>query len=213
MGGIGVAAMVKAKGRTQRIVACMPLLFAVQQVTEGLLWLSLMSPHHALLKKPAMYAFLVFAEMVWPVYMPLIALLAEQRAARKKALRACVALGALMVLQLVYGMTAWPTDARLQGGHILYDLQYPPANTLLYGLLYGLTTIAGPMLSSNRLFRLLGISLAVSYAFSRVYYNHYIISIWCYFAAFISVIALAMIFQLERARQEAGGSNADLATA
>jgi hypothetical protein len=174
----------------------MPLLFAAQQAAEGVLWLSLTNQHYVFLKGKATYFFLFFAEMLWPVYMPLIATLAEGAGRRRKLLGLSVALGLLMTLQLAYGMRVWPTEASLRDGHILYNVQYPPANTLYYGLLYFIATTLPLLLSRHRSFRLLGVGLIISYSASRIFYNHYIISIWCYFAAFLSIIAVAIIYRL-----------------
>ena len=40
LGVIGVAAVAKAKTKPQRLFASIPLVFAVQQLSEGFLWLS-----------------------------------------------------------------------------------------------------------------------------------------------------------------------------
>src|SRR6188768_3673276 len=53
-----------------RIIASIPLIFAVQQFTEGFLWLSLTSPRFAGLQSVATIVFLFFAQVVWPVWVP-----------------------------------------------------------------------------------------------------------------------------------------------
>jgi hypothetical protein len=44
LGTIGIVAMSKAGTKPQRLLAAIPLIFAVQQVTEGLIWLSVDHP-------------------------------------------------------------------------------------------------------------------------------------------------------------------------
>ena len=67
---IGVASIKKAKSPTQIIFASIPLIFAVQQITEGFLWLSLTHSNFASLKQVTTYIFLFFAQIVWPIWVP-----------------------------------------------------------------------------------------------------------------------------------------------
>jgi hypothetical protein len=191
--GIGALALKESKTGTQRTVAMMPILFAVQQCTEGVLWLSLLHPEYGYLKRAAMYLFLTFAELVWPLYVPFITLLMERDPQRRKIISVLLCCGVAIVLSLIYGMVAYPVDARLSEGHIFYDIQYSLTKQWFYGLLYFLPTIAAPMFSRNRLVVLLGAMLLVSYVVSRVFYNPYVVSIWCYFATVVSLIAFAIV--------------------
>ena len=200
--GIGALAFSKSRTGAQRTVALMPLIFAAQQCTEGVVWMSLLHPEYAYLKRLSMYVFLFFAEMVWPVFIPFIAWRAEGEPGRKKLIGGFVGAGIILMLMLLYGMGAYPTDVRLTDGHLMYVVQYPLVNTWYYGLIYFLPTIVGPLLSRHRLIRLLGVMLLFSYTVSRVFYNHYVISIWCYFAAVISIIGLAIIRELGEDRQK-----------
>jgi len=194
--GIGVIALNYSKTKTQRAVAIMPLIFAAQQLSEGVLWISLLHPEYQYLKRWAMYSFLTFAEMIWPVYIPFITLIAEQQKERIKWIKPLLVFGVCIVVMLTYGLIAFPTNAELINGHIKYSLKYPIVNTWYYGLIYFMPTIVAPMLSSNRMFRLLGVALFIAYVVSRIFYNHFVISIWCYFGAMISVMAIAMIREL-----------------
>jgi hypothetical protein len=190
--------MSRAETRLQKTVALMPLLFAAQQAAEGLLWMSLTRQPPAPWTGVAKYTFLVFAEMLWPVYMPLIAVMAGKPGPRRMLQSGLLALGVVLALQLTYGLVGWPVFASIHAGHMHYELRYPPVNAVYYGGLYLVATVLPLLLSHHRLFRLLGFGLAVSYAASRIFYNHDIISIWCYFSAFLSFIAVAIVLQLRR---------------
>jgi hypothetical protein len=190
-------ALRESKTGTQRTIALMPILFGVQQGAEGVLWLSLLHPEHGHLKQVAMYTFLTFAELVWPLYVPLITLLAEPDRQRKKLIGFLLCFGVALVLSLIYGMAAYPVDASLREGHIYYDLQYSLTGYWYFGLLYFLPTIVAPLLSHYRLFVLLGFALLVSYVVSRVFYNPYVVSIWCYFATVVSAIAFAIVRKMK----------------
>lgn len=202
LAGIGGFAMSRAETPVQKTVALMPLLFAAQQATEGMLWLSLSQPRFVAWAEAAKYSFLVFAEMLWPVYMPLIAVMAKGRGRRRKFQVPFLMLGLVLALQLAYGLAAWPVHAAIREGHMHYDLRYPPVNTVYYGGLYCVATILPLLISRYGLFRLLGVGLIVSYAASRAFYNYYIISIWCYCAAFLSIIAVVIVHRLRPAKPE-----------
>jgi len=64
----------------RKFLACIPLVFAVQQISEGFVWLSLTHAGYQYLHSAAMYTYLIFAQVVWPVYVT-----ASHIAARKKS--------------------------------------------------------------------------------------------------------------------------------
>ena len=51
-----------------RIFSLMPILFAVQQFTEGMLWLSFRYPALGAFQEVSKYVFLTFAMIIWPVF-------------------------------------------------------------------------------------------------------------------------------------------------
>ncbi|WP_394353509.1 DUF6629 family protein [Pedobacter foliorum] len=75
---VGSIAMIKAKTAAQRVLACIPIFFAMQQVIEGVLWLALSHAAYARWSDLVMYLFLAFAQTVWPILVPLSMLLFEK---------------------------------------------------------------------------------------------------------------------------------------
>ena len=76
---IGVATIRKVHKPSQIIFACIPLFFGLQQIAEGFLWLALQNPEFAGIQKPAMYWFLIMAEVFWPFMVPLSVLQMEKK--------------------------------------------------------------------------------------------------------------------------------------
>ena len=72
---VGVASLKVAK-KEERIIALIPLAFALQQAIEGVQWLSLQSGCPSL---PLGYGFLFFAFIFWPVYVPLTVYLLDKK--------------------------------------------------------------------------------------------------------------------------------------
>jgi hypothetical protein len=70
IGGIGAAAQKKVVQPNQRLFALIPLLFAVQQLAEGILWITLASGAYQTLENIATYVFLVPALVLWLLWCP-----------------------------------------------------------------------------------------------------------------------------------------------
>lgn len=84
--GIGISAINKVKNKFQIPFSIIPVLFSFQQLTEGILWLSLTTSQFNHLKEPATFTFLIFAQVIWPIWVPASIWLLEKNNLRKKIL-------------------------------------------------------------------------------------------------------------------------------
>src|ERR1700704_1243434 len=91
---IGTAAIIKARTVPQGLFAGIPMIFSIQQLAEGLLWLSLKDPQLAEWQPFFTYLFLVFALVAWPVWIPLTIRKLEKDVQRKKILTLLLLAGA-----------------------------------------------------------------------------------------------------------------------
>src|SRR4051812_45712956 len=82
----GVVSLKKATTHSQAPFAAIPLLFSVQQLTEGFLWLTMTNPGLEGWQKILTYIFLLFAQVVWPFWVPFSIWLLEKDRKRKKIL-------------------------------------------------------------------------------------------------------------------------------
>ena len=89
---LGVASFVIAK-KEDRILAAIPILFGIQQLVEGFQWLNLNISSFSL---PAGYAFLFFALIIWPIYVPVVVYILDKR--RRKFLKWFIFLGIAVAL-------------------------------------------------------------------------------------------------------------------
>src|SRR5476649_1319487 len=87
---MGITSLKKSSKPSQILFASIPLFFALQQITEGFLWLSLLHPLYASCRWPATYLFLLFAQIIWPIWVPLSIRLLEKKPNRKKWLNAAL---------------------------------------------------------------------------------------------------------------------------
>jgi hypothetical protein len=190
---VGFVAIKKAKTSSQIMFANIPLFFAVQQLSEGFLWLSLTNPDFIFLKEVMTYNFLFFAHIIWPFWVPLAVLWLEKNEKRKLLLNGLLALGVLVSLFLAYYLTNYRVEGRIENHHIDYVLDYPNELSRHGGILYGAATILPAFFSTVKRMWILGVTILISYMFTAVLYEDYILSVWCYFASIISIVILLIL--------------------
>ncbi len=199
---ISYATVRKVQSYQQLVFASIPLIFCIQQISEGFLWLALSDPAYAPLKYITMYIFLIFAQIVWPTWIPLSIYILEKNSKKKKILRLFVGIGSLVSLYLAYCMIANPVDAKIVGYHVSYIQDYPLAFQFSGGLLYIVATILPPFVSSIKKMKILGAAILISYCITRLFYEDYIISVWCFFATVISLVVLAIMYEVKKIKVE-----------
>jgi heme/copper-type cytochrome/quinol oxidase subunit 4 len=195
---IGITAIKQSRISSQMVFAGIPLIFAVQQVTEGFVWFSLLNPAYAPRLQPATYIFLTFAYIAWPSWVPLSILLLEKDTKRRKILSAGLASGLLVSVYLAYRLLTQNIHAEIIGMHISYDLGFPGSALHYAAILYFASTIIPPFISSVKKMWLFGFSIAIAYLITRIFFDDYELSIWCFFAAIISAAVFTIILDLQK---------------
>jgi hypothetical protein len=194
---IGVASIKKAQSSSQIIFASIPLIFAIQQITEGFVWLSLSNPAYASLQQVATYNFLFFAQVVWPVWVPFAILKLEPKERRRKSEMFLVGIGSLVSLYLAFCLLTFHVEAKIIGYHIAYQQDYPSAISNYCGGLYVIATIVPPFFSRIRRMWMLGTTILISYVITTIFYTDYIVSVWCFFASIISIAVFAILHEIK----------------
>lgn len=194
--GLGTVTMRRARSRRELPYAAIPLLFGVQQLLEGMLWLTF--PDRAPLLNVALtHLYSFFSRVLWPIYVPLAALALESVRWRRRVLVAIAVAGALVGLYLLAMLVKLPITARVVGQHILYDSPHFYVMTTM--ALYLIGTCASLMVSSHRRVAAFGVAAFVSAIAAYMFYATWFISVWCFFAAGLSFIVLWQ-FREPRAR-------------
>jgi hypothetical protein len=189
--GVGIVTTHMARTVGERAYAAIPLLFAIQQLTEGVVWLSFGWGIDAVTAAATqLYSF--FSHVFWPVYVPVAAWLIEPDRNRRRALAAVCLAGLGVGAYLLYAMFAYPIVATPVGGHI--DYASPHFYIAASMGLYLTATTVSLILSSHRWVRLFGVLCLGSAVAAYAFYAHWFISVWCFFAAAMSiVVALHLI--------------------
>jgi len=196
----GAASLRQKPSRAQRLLAWIPLLFGVQQAAEGIVWLTIQDPDRARLHLLAVVTFLGFALVVWPTWMPLSLLLAETRPQRRAMLGALVAVGVCVSLYAGWELVRAQPAARIDSHSISYDYA-GVGNVLVLALylpVYVVATVVPYFVSSMRRARLMGTVLAVALLATFLIRRETLTSVWCFFAALMSVIIVLSVSERGR---------------
>lgn len=193
----GVLAIKKTIKPAHIPFAAIPLLFAAQQVSEGFLWIALTSVTYAHWKINAMFVFLFFAQVVWPLWVPLSIWQLEKEAPRKKILFLVFCIGIFTSCVLAYFLVAYRVTAYVNGSHIFYELGYPGISMKL-GILYFIPTVISSFLSTWRGVKWMGLAILLSFIVSKLFFKEELISVWCYFAAVISAVIFLIMHNIRK---------------
>ena len=165
--------------------AAIPLLFAIQQLIEGVIWLTFRFDA-PLLNSVMTHVYSFFSHVLWPVYVPAAVLLTEPAGWRRRGLIAFVAAGAALGAYLLYVLVAFPIVSRPTGQHIEYVSPHFFAAVTM--TLYLLSTAVSPLLSTHRMVVAFGALALLSFGAAYAFYATWFISVWCFFAALLSAV-------------------------
>lgn len=198
---IGVDAVRSARKRHSVVaLAALPLLLGVHQMTEAFVWLGLQGHEPHQVERIALWAYLLIAFVVLPVFVPLAVLLNEPLPRHRWAMVPLVALGLAVAGDLFASMVRGPLIVELRPYHLAYviDLSHGIFVTALY-----VAAVCGTLLLSSRrrvvtfgIVNLVAIGVIAWLTFDGF------ASVWCGWAAISSgAIALHMrIGRLHRTR-------------
>ena len=191
---IGAVTTSRARGRAELPFALIPALFGVQQLIEGGLWLTF--PDKAPLANEVLtHLYSFFSHVLWPIYVPIAVLLLEPEAWRRKLLMLIAVAGAAVGLYLLYFLVTEPIVSEVVGRHISY--QSPHFYVAAVVTLYVLATCVSSFVSSCKTIRWFGAATFVALLAAYAFYAFWFISVWCFFAAVLSVIVLVHFRRLE----------------
>jgi len=196
------------------MLAAVPLLFAAQQVAEGIVWLTVADDAHTGLHRASVMVFLGMALVVWPLWLPWSLQRIERDRARQRMLTVLFAFGVAVSAVAFVLLARWHPSARIEGHSIAYDYGLRPHGATRIALLvaYVVPTIAPFFVSSAHLARTIGITLVVSLALTLLVQHQTVTSVWCFFAAILSAQVLAAVRSQELAAPETNPPNPPLRT-
>ncbi len=182
LGATGIATFRKAE-KKERLLAIIPLLFGIQQLLDGVVWVS---PATSFIHIIAGYAYGLLAFVFWPIFVPLATLPLETSRVRKKLLNALALIGAGTGSFFLFYLVVNGVTAEVVQNCVTYTSAHPYD---IVSLTFYLIAVAGPFLvSSRRILNIFGAMLIISFGIAGWFYIETFSSVWCFFAAVLSAI-------------------------
>ncbi len=190
---LGSYALKKIKTKASRPLALIPFFFGIQQASEGVVWLTYNNPDYALITTIATGVFMLFAFLFWPIWMPLTVLCLEKKMARKHILYILLGVGIAVAATLMYALLLSGVQPEISCSHIYYNVALPAMFNYWGPFLYCIATIIPLLISTKKHMPLLGVGLFFSVVATYYFYTAFFTSVWCFFAAVLSLSIITLI--------------------
>lgn len=188
----GAATVAMTRRASELPLALVPFLFGAQQLTEGVVWWSLLHDD-ARLKVASTFAYMLFSHVLWPVFVPFAMLCLEVVRWRRRVLGAALGLGMVVSLEGLWIVVRGPSTSHVCGSSIQY-----PMPSLVFIALYLLATCGGTMFSSRAPLRLIGAAALGLALLTLWFYAAVFVSVWCFFCAVLTVLIFGYFWWLRR---------------
>lgn len=198
---ISVISIKKTQHHSQFMLACIPLIFAFQQFSEGFVWIGITAPANQHLQNMATNLFLVFALVVWPGWVPTAFFLIEKERKRKRILGIISVMGLIFSALSTLYLFNYNSYASVTPYHIHYELNVPYQGQAIFGIFYLVPTVISHFVSSSKKVILMGCLVIASYIITRLFFDDEVISVWCFFSALISVLIYLIVKDSNAAKE------------
>lgn len=185
LSALGIVTLTKVRAKEEIPFGMIPLLFGLQQGVEGAVWLSIQGGN-VLLNSIASHTFVLFAYVLWPVFIPIAVVLLEHVPWRRKVLYILGLCGAGLGIYFLYSLTQFPVTGHVANNCIAYST--PHFDTIAVVILYVAATCLSLLISSHRTVKWFGVAATLSLLITYLFYDFALVSVWCFFAAILSCI-------------------------
>jgi zinc transporter ZupT len=188
------ATIYNVRDRSQLLFSFIPLIFGIQQLTEGILWVVLRNDAYIEWRQGATLLFAAFGQLVWPLLVPFSVMFMEKEKKRRFILYGFCSAGVLIFCYLLNNMIFHPVYAHINQHHIDYEFDFPAGhNEFISALIYIVPTIGSHFVSGNRKVNVMGAVVLGSLVITKIFYAQFVFSVWCFFSAIISLIVYLVI--------------------
>ena len=170
--------------------ACIPLLFGIQQIAEGFVWVGMLHGYHLLVITGSLF-FTFFAIGFWPFFAPFSVyfMKREKKPILDHFLLALVCLGAFVgiysFIPILSG--ALPMTTKILNHSISYNTKVLNVFKYMNEALYLFIVIAPFLVVPNKRLRSFGLLLLASTVIASYFFFACFVSVWCLFAAVMSL--------------------------
>ncbi len=189
---IGIVTVRMAPTRRAIPFASIPLLFGIQQLSEGIIWLWI--GHSAIVVSIASVFYLTFSHIVWPTLLPTSVLCLETIRWRRMILWGFVVTGLIVSGYFLYYLSIETITTSIVGQSITYRSPHF-LNTFLLSP-YTAATCASCLFSHDRIVNAFGVIAFIGAVMTSLFFHHAFISVWCFFGAILSVMIYVQVRQM-----------------
>ena len=172
--------------KKEQFFRAIPLMFGIQQLCEGFVWISQTNPEYEMYSTFFKYAFLFFAFIVWPVWVPYSLLQLETNQGKKRCLASILGAGMVVSTSLAWLCYSVGVQASISCNHIEYIIAIPTQLGYVGLAWYLLATLSPFFVVRKKLMQEFGLLLLASAILSAYFYTAWFTSVWCFFAALLS---------------------------
>ncbi len=201
---VGVAAIAQARKPSVRVFASIPLIFGIQQFAEGIIWISLQNQDHLAARNISSFIYLSIADILWPWMISFSMLLMENNPRKRKLLKALLIGGLALSAYHSYFHIFFKITPEILNCHIYYDTASLVPLELPAFLLYLIVTIVPLFISSIPLMKVFGILIFISVVVTVIFYTRNTTSVWCFFAAILSIVIYLIVKQTNDEKETDG---------
>jgi len=195
----GVVTTLGNKKKSQRMIAAIPLLFGLQQAAEGIVWQT-MGAESSSLHQFAIWIYLGMANVVWPSWLPWSIYNLEVNLKRKRILKILGIIGTCVSVLAAWMLSSAELKAFISGHSLAYDYvhlkRFLSANFDFP--LYLTATIVPFFVSSLQTVKRAGYLFFGSMVIAQFINQETTTSVWCFFAALISLYIAVNILRLRK---------------
>lgn len=198
LGAIGVVTLTKVKHRRELLFAALPTLFAIHQFTEGFVWLGLDGILSPAVTHDMGAAFMLYAQGLLPFLLPLSVLLFEADKKSRRRMLPFLWIGVATTLYILWALTAFPTQVYVRGNSIVYINQ--ATNNITVAIFYVIATCGSLFFSKIKMMVVFGAANLVILLAVMAFKRYAFTSLWCAYAAIVSVIILGYFWSSKEQR-------------
>ena len=184
------------------MLSAYPMAFGLHQAIECAVWLGINSNNQSLVDMASL-GYVFFSHFFWLFWVPFSVYYMEMEGTRKRFL------GILTILGFLYGLSLFIPLILREGWLVVEVVQ----NSLLYkttiicgGIvdrqvvrgIYALQVFLALILSTNHKVRLFGVMIMISVIGTFAFFKYAFVSVWCFFAAILSVYLLIALKSEQR---------------
>lgn len=185
---LGIYILHSNKQQKLHYFKAIPVLFGIQQLCEGFVWITQSNLDYLLYNPVARYGYLFFAYFLWPLYIPFALYQIETNEKKKRCLASLFGIGAVIATTLGYLSLSLGATSAISCSHIVYAIPLPRALNFPLLFWYCIATIGPFFVVKKKHMHLFGLLLIGSVLVSLSFYSFWFTSVWCFFAALLSVM-------------------------